>query len=184
MMKNLKESAFLILLVVVMMGCTSEETKLEVGAQTENETSSILEVLIPSDIVQYYGMLNIESKVGDFEKVENSDGSVTVFMQQQNADEMQQEIVKMFNEFEAVISGENEKSVIKKLTYNDQFSELIIQVSNREVLQEEDFLLTEELLMKNALVYQIVNKIKPTLKIQYFDTDSNQFLGQKTVPKL
>ncbi|MEK4230050.1 hypothetical protein [Solibacillus sp. FSL H8-0538] len=172
---------FLPVLLVAMIGCANEEIAVS-HIFGETGVGPVIEIEIPSEVADHYGALNLELKAGDFEKVDNTDGSITIIMQQQSAEEISQHAVAMFNEFEKAVSDENAEAIVTNVQFNNHFSEFIFNVRSKEMLYDENFVLTEEILLKNALAYQIVNKMEPTVKIQYFDTANNEFIAEKIVP--
>ena len=162
MKKELGFSFFI--LVHILSGCdASEVTKQNLLDEVQ---SPLVDITIPNEIVQQYGTLNMESKVDGLERIEQADGSITVTMEQQSAEEIAATAVKLFSDYTIAIQ-ENHSSIVD-VAFTNHYSEWLFTVTNEDALQEEGFMLAEELLMKNAFAYQLIHEYIPVVKIQYY----------------
>ena len=65
----------------------------------------------------------------------------------------------------------NKSDSISNVTMTNNYSKWEIKLVDETILQQEGFELAEELLIKNILAYQLVNRELPELKIRYLSQD-------------
>ena len=168
-------------LLMLLTGCSDKQQAVN-GVLNNIEQGGQVETIIPAEIVNLYGTLNMEAKVATFQSEDQSNGAVTVLLDKQDIEAISQSALKMLNEFAKAIASENGHAFITDVSFKDSYSQMKFFVTNTDVLQEENFLLTEEMLVKSALAYQIVNDIDPNVIIRYIDPNTDALIAEKKVP--
>lgn len=145
------------------------------------EADAYLEVTIPSDVAEQYGTLQLEKKLQHIERVNNSDGSVTVLLKMQEVEQLEQDIEALFTQYEQAIAREVSNK-ITAVSYDAHYKNIHFYVEDEGVIHEEDFSLTEEMLMKQALTYQLIHGETLGVAVLYYDEVGAQVLSKKTIP--
>lgn len=162
--------AFVLLLL---SGCIEQQLN------EDNLGESKIAIEIPSEIVQHFGSLNIEQKVEDVKKTIHSDGLITITLKEAQFNQISQVTEEQLRQYLEMTTAK-ESNGIHNIEMNKDYSEWAIIVANKSIIGTEGFELAEELLIKNALTYQLVNRQLPEVKIRYF-TDSNKLLNEKVI---
>ena len=168
-------------LLLFLTSCSNEQQAVN-GVLYNLEQDELAEAIIPTEIVELYGTLNMESKVPTFQSEDQSNGAVKVLLDKQDIEAISQSALKMLNEFAKAIASKNGHAFITDVTFEDSFSQMKFFVTDSMALQEENFLLTEEMLVKSALAYQIVNDFDTNIIIHYIDPNTDALIAEKMVP--
>lgn len=164
------------IVITILSGCWQQPMEQEVLSESQTE---IVKVQIPTEIAQQFGSLNIEQKVKNVNKVVHASGAITIELGQEQLKQISNETEQLFLNYLEHFT-EKKSNGFQEVTMNNDFSEWYFVISNENILATEGFELAEELLVKNALTYQLVNRQIPTVIVRYY-SDEKKLLDEKMI---
>lgn len=165
----------MLIALFVLSGCDGGTALMDIEADAQ------MEVTIPEGVIAQYGMFQLEKKFQHLSQVENNDGSVTVVLNAQQVEQVEREVSELFLQYkQAVIQGPTNQ--VMNISYDPRYETIQFYVADASVIHEENFLLAEELLMKHALLYQLIHGEQLGINIFYYDDESKEFISEKMIP--
>lgn len=164
-----------ILVVLLLVGCREAENMMDIEAE------AVLQATIPQEVVQQYGFLQLDSKFVDLDMTIEEDGSVTVRLTSQEVQQVNQHVQALFTQYEQAVTADKNR-LVTNIKYDEFYKNIEFFVADEKVLDDESFALAEELLLKNALAYQLIHQEQLVVVIQYYDEQEQRILSKKTIP--
>lgn len=165
------------LLVVLLVLSACSEARTLIGI----EADAYVEVTIPTEVAEQYGMLQLEKKLGHLDHTKNNDGSVTFSLNPQEVEQLEQSVKALFAQYEQAIAQEASEQV-RAISYDAPYKNIHFYIEDEAVIHDENFLLTEELLVKQALTYQLIHGENLGVAVLYYDKVGAHILSKKTIP--
>lgn len=165
----------LLVVLLLLSGCTVQQVGMDIEADAQ------IEAVIPAEVVAEYGMLQLEKKFQHLETEENDNGSVTVMLNEQEVEQIEQEVEALFTQYKQGIALYSTNQVTA-ISYDTSYQNIHFYVVDESVIYDENFLLTEEILMKHALAYQLIHGEKIGVAVLYYDKEGEHVLSKKKVP--
>lgn len=159
----------------LLCGCAQQTTQ---EVQGEHELATI-EINIPSEITQRYGSLNIDYIAKNIQKSIQPNGAVSLVLNEQQLAQLSNKTEDFLEKYMESVQT-NKSDSISNVTMTNNYSKWEIKLVDETILQQEGFELAEELLIKNILAYQLVNRELPELKIRYLSQDE-KVLDEKVI---
>lgn len=163
------------MLIFLLVGCQDEKTLMGIEADVR------LQVTIPLEIVQQYGMLQLDKDIPDLDRMLNADGSITLMLNEEEVNYIVRDVEELFNQYEQAVKKEP-VGQITDISYDDFYENIQFFVTNKQFIYTENFMLAEEMLIKHALAYQLIHQKKLGIFVQYSDRQGKQIFSKKAVP--
>lgn len=155
-------------------GCTQQTTM-------DTKSAAQLQATIPANIVEQYGLLQLEREVNDVERIEHQNGAVSLLLEPQQTAQLKQKAQELFAQYEQAIAQKSNQQ-ITDITYDAAYKTIHFTVKNEAVIYDEEFVLAEEVLVKQALAYQLIQGEPLGVTLYYYEDAGERVLSKKTVP--
>lgn len=165
----------LLLVLLIVVACNDEQMAMDTKADAQ------LQATIPANVVEQYGLLQIEKKFNHLDSVKHANGSVTFLLDLQEVAQFKEEVNTLFAQYDQAISKDGD-SLVTEISYDELYHNIHFYVANESVIYDENFVLVEELLVKHALAYQLIHEEPLSVAVLYYDKSGEHVLSKKTIP--
>lgn len=165
----------LLAVLLIVVACSDEQTAMDTKADAQ------LQVTIPANVVEQYGLLQIEKKFNQVDSAKHANGSVTFLLDVQEVAQFKEAVNALFVQYEQAISKDGD-SLVTEISYDELYRNIHFYVESETVIHDENFVLVEELLVKHALAYQLIHEEPLRVAVLYSDESGEHVFTKKTIP--